>query len=113
MLVGDELCELTGTTVDGNTAYSTCDPDQGHVCNTLVVSSPATVDYNFAPVLGVFEGSTGARTAAACKGPCGEPPQIPVSGNKLLQLSQDAPVNGWVADYSRAPIGLCVTWSRR
>ena len=65
-------------TIDGSHAYASCDPDRDHVCNTIVVSSPATVDYNFAPVLGVLEGSTGARTAAACKGPCGEPPQIPV-----------------------------------
>ena len=65
-------------TVDGDTAYATCTPALGHICNTVVVSSPATVDYKFAPVLGVLDGSTGARTAAACKGPCGEPPEIPV-----------------------------------
>ncbi len=64
-------------TLDGETAYARCVPALGHVCNTLVVSGPAKVDYNFAPVLGVFEGSTGARTAAACKGACGEPPETP------------------------------------
>ncbi|MGD8684522.1 MAG: VWA domain-containing protein, partial [Chloroflexota bacterium] len=64
--------------VDGERAYAGCTPSLGHVCNTIVVGGPATVDYNFAPVLGVFEGSTGARSAAACKGACGEPPEIPV-----------------------------------
>jgi hypothetical protein len=79
-------------TVDGSVAYATCDPGKGHVCNTLVVSSPATVDYNFAPVLGVFEGSTGARTAAACKGACGEPPEIPV--DLVIILDRTGSMNG-------------------
>jgi hypothetical protein len=79
-------------TVDGDVAYAVCDPSKGHVCNTLVVSSPATVDYNFAPVLGVFEGSTGARTAAACKGACGEPPEIPV--DLVMILDRTGSMNG-------------------
>ena len=79
-------------TVDGDIAYATCDPTLGHVCNTLVVSSPATVDYNFAPILGVFEGSTGARTAAACKGACGEPPEIPV--DLVMILDRTGSMNG-------------------
>lgn len=79
-------------TVDGDAAYADCDPAKGHVCNTLVVSSPATVDYNFAPVLGVFEGSTGARTAAACKGACGEPPEIPV--DLVMILDRTGSMNG-------------------
>lgn len=81
-----------GWTVDGETAYAVCDPAAGHVCNTLVVSSPALVDYNFAPVLGVFEGSTGARTAAACKGLCGEPPEIPV--DLVMILDRTGSMNG-------------------
>ncbi len=79
-------------TIDGDIAYATCDPTLGHVCNTLVVSSPATVDYNFAPVLGVFEGSTGARTAAACKGACGEPPEVPV--DLVMILDRTGSMNG-------------------
>ena len=78
--------------IDGATAYATCEPDKGHVCNTLVVSSPATVDYNFAPVLGVFEGNTGARSAAACKGACGEPPEIPV--DLVMILDRTGSMNG-------------------
>ncbi len=65
-------------TIDGETAYARCDPTLGHVCNVIVLSAPASVDFKFAPVLGVPTGSTGARTAAACKGACGEPPQLPV-----------------------------------
>jgi von Willebrand factor type A domain/Putative Flp pilus-assembly TadE/G-like len=65
-------------TVSGKIAYATCVPSPDHVCNTIVVSGPATVDYNFAPVLGIEQGSTGARSAAACKGSCGEPPEVPV-----------------------------------
>jgi ElaB/YqjD/DUF883 family membrane-anchored ribosome-binding protein len=79
-------------TIDGDTAYASCNPYAGHVCNTVVVSGPATVDYNFAPVLGVFEGSTGARSAAACKGACGEPPEIPV--DLVMILDRTGSMNG-------------------
>ena len=87
-------------TVEGDTAYATCDPDLGHVCNTLVVSSPATVDYNFAPVLGIFEGTTGARTAAACKGACGEPPEIPV--DLVIILDRTGSMSGVDTENARA-----------
>ncbi len=79
-------------TVDGKTAYTTCDPTIGNVCNTLVVSGPATVEHNFAPVLGILTGSTGARTAAACKGACGEPPEIPV--DLVMILDRTGSMNG-------------------
>ena len=79
-------------TLDGDTAYASCTPAFGHVCNTIVVSGPATVDFNFAPVLGVTEGSTGARTAAACKGLCGEPPEIPV--DLVVILDRTGSMNG-------------------
>ena len=79
-------------TLDGNRAYATCDPSLGHVCNTLVVSGPAEVDHKFAPVLGILTGSTGARTAAACKGVCGEPPEIPV--DLVMILDRTGSMNG-------------------
>jgi hypothetical protein len=79
-------------TVDGDIAYASCDPSLGHVCNTLVVSGPATVDYKFAPLLGVKDGSTGARSAAACKGPCGEPPQALV--DLVMILDRTSSMNG-------------------
>ena len=65
-------------TVDGDTAYARCQPALGHVCNVIHLTAPAEVDYSFAPALGVDSGSTGARSAAACKGLCGTPPQVPV-----------------------------------
>jgi hypothetical protein len=86
-------------TVDGDRAYATCQPSQGHVCNTLVVSGPAEVDFNFAPVLGILKGSTGARTAAACKGVCGEPPEIPV--DLVMILDRTGSMNGVDTENSR------------
>jgi len=65
-------------TVDGDTAYATCDPSSGDVCNVIVVEGPAIVDFKFGPAVGVTSGNTGDRRAAACKGLCGEPPEIPV-----------------------------------
>ena len=64
------------------------------------VSGPATVDYNFAPVLGVTEGSTGARTAAACKGACGEPPEVPV--DLVMILDRTGCMNGVDTENARA-----------
>ena len=86
--------------VVGDTAYATCDPYAGDVCNTIVVSGPANVDYNFAPVLGVFEGSTGARSAAACKGACGEPPEVPV--DLVIILDRTGSMNGVDTENARA-----------
>ena len=41
-------------------------------CNTVRVSDDKTVPFNFAPVLGRDQGSTGSVSSAACKGSCGE-----------------------------------------
>jgi hypothetical protein len=86
-------------TIEGKIAYATCTPGLGHVCNTLVVSSPATVDYNFAPVLGVLDGSTGGRTAAACKGACGEPPEVPI--DLVMIIDRTSSMNGVDTDNAR------------
>jgi len=48
-----------------------CDPFAGDKCNTISVSTSNTVDYAFAPVIGVDQGSTGAVNAASCNGSCG------------------------------------------
>ena len=79
-------------TIEGSIAYATCTPALGQVCNTIVVSGPASIDFNFAPVLGVDKGSTGARTAAACKGSCGEPPEVPV--DLVVILDRTSSMNG-------------------
>ena len=41
-------------------------------CNTVRVSDAKTVDYDFAPVIGQEQGTTGSVSSAACKGACGE-----------------------------------------
>jgi len=86
-------------TVDGDRAYATCNPAAGHVCNTLVISGPAEVDYNFAPVLGILTGSTGARSAAACKGLCGEPPEVPL--DLVMIVDRTGSMNGVDTDNAR------------
>ena len=79
-------------TIEGEIAYTSCDPNQAHVCNVIVLSGPATVDYKFGPAIGVNSGSTGARTAAACKGICGEPPKVPV--DIVMILDRTASMSG-------------------
>ena len=78
----------TGSTTDaqkqafftgaGDTRSSSCDPFLGDKCNTVVVSASSNTNYSFGRVVGVNSGSTGAIQSAACNGPCGQPPSIPV-----------------------------------
>jgi hypothetical protein len=69
---------MVSWTVDGKSAFASCLPSQGDVCNTIVLKGPAERDYLFAPALGVDRGSTGVQVAAACKGLCGERPEVPI-----------------------------------
>lgn len=62
----------------GSTAFARCVPAEGDVCNVIVLKGPAEREYALAPALGVAKGSTATHTAAACKGLCGEPPEVPV-----------------------------------
>jgi hypothetical protein len=65
----------------GPNRVSSCNPyapDGGDMCNVVVVEGVATQQYFLAPVAGVSSGSTGTVSAAACKGPCGQPPTGPV-----------------------------------
>jgi hypothetical protein len=48
-------------------------------CNTIRVGAEENVPFNFAPVLGVDQGSTGAQIAVACKGACGTVAQNPMN----------------------------------
>ena len=48
-----------------------CDPFAGDKCNTIRLSTANTIQYFFAPVIGINTGSTGAVSAASCKGACG------------------------------------------
>lgn len=60
-----------------------CDPAAGDECNTVVVSGTKTVDYAFASVMGISEGST-TVLAAACVGLCGSSPTGPVDMALIL-----------------------------
>jgi hypothetical protein len=64
--------------VSGKVAIARCDPSRGNKCNTLVLQGPAERDFLIGPVLGVDRGSTPVQTSAACKGLCGEPPEVPL-----------------------------------
>jgi hypothetical protein len=60
-----------------------CKPTMGDQCNTVRVADDKDVDFGFAPVLGVPEGSTGSVVSAACKGACGGLAPNPL--NNLLE----------------------------
>ncbi len=56
-----------------------CDPAAvGAKCNTIVLSSTVALDYKFGPAIGVGSGETQQVLSAACVGPCGAPPTVPV-----------------------------------
>ena len=52
----------------------TCNPYIGDKCNTVSVRTSETVNYIFAPVIGIDQGSTGSVSAASCRGACGAQP---------------------------------------
>ena len=56
-----------------------CDPAaSGTSCNTVVLASVVNVDYRFGRAVGVDSGTSGQVLSAACVGPCGAAPTIPV-----------------------------------
>lgn len=55
-----------------------CDLTAGDKCNTVKVRGDKVVDYQFAPVIGDDDGTTGVLTAAACKGPCAQSQGTPL-----------------------------------
>ncbi len=62
----------------GATRHSACRPDLGDRCNMVLISGSITNAFTFGRVVGVTQGSTGTVTAAACNGPCGQPPFAPL-----------------------------------
>ncbi len=62
----------------GKTSRLVCDPFLGDICNAVVVEGATTTQFSLRSGVGVTSGSTGTVTSAACNGPCGEPPQVPV-----------------------------------
>jgi hypothetical protein len=82
----------TSWTIDGKVAFAPCLPAEGDVCNVIVLQAPAERDYHFAPALGIAKGSTGVQTAAACKGLCGEPPEVPL--DLVVIIDRTSSMNG-------------------
>jgi Putative Flp pilus-assembly TadE/G-like/von Willebrand factor type A domain len=62
----------------GGICAAICVPGTGIKCNTLVLASAATVNFNFGRAVGVNQGSTQQVVSAACVGPCGASPTGPV-----------------------------------
>ncbi|MFV2063683.1 MAG: TadE/TadG family type IV pilus assembly protein [Chloroflexota bacterium] len=89
-------------TLNGSTAYTACEPSLGQVCNVIVAKGPAEIDFKFAPVLGILSGSTGDRVAAACKGLCGEPPEVPL--DLVMILDRTGSMSGVDTENARAAL---------
>ena len=68
------LGDFTGA---GKTRSSACRPDLGDKCNVVMVAGNVTTPYSFARVVGVNSGNTGVVQSAACRGYCGELPDVP------------------------------------
>jgi Flp pilus assembly protein TadG len=62
----------------GSNRFMSCNPTAGDKCNVVLVSAATDTKYSFGPVVGITKGSTGVVNSAACNGPCGTPPSIPV-----------------------------------
>ena len=62
----------------GPTRYSPCAPSAGDRCNVVTITGSATTPFSLGGVVGVNSGSTGSVQSAACNGPCGNSPVLPV-----------------------------------
>ncbi|HEY7668362.1 MAG TPA: TadE/TadG family type IV pilus assembly protein [Actinomycetota bacterium] len=60
-------------TYKGARASHVCNPFAGDKCNTIRLQTSESVDYFFAPVIGINNGNTGSVSASSCKGACGAP----------------------------------------
>lgn len=66
-------------TCQNGLCVSQCDfSSPSNKCNTVVVGASKDVSFFLAPVLGIFQESTGDIRAAACQGACGAPPTAPL-----------------------------------
>jgi hypothetical protein len=65
-------------TCNSSICVAFCEPSAGDTCNTIVLAGEAEVPYRFGPAVGVNDASTGPIISAACRGPCGAPPESPV-----------------------------------
>lgn len=62
----------------GPTRSSVCDPALDDVCNVVEIRGAVDTNFFLAPVIGIDEGNTGTVVSAACNGPCGEAPAVPI-----------------------------------
>lgn len=61
-----------GWTSKQGKAFHVCNPYAGDLCNAVVLSASDSVNFYFAPVIGINQGSTGAVSSVACRGYCGQ-----------------------------------------
>lgn len=76
--LGATLPPASGFIGAGPTRVSACNPSANDKCNVVVITGSATTQYKLAPVVGLNSGSTGTVVSAACNGPCGASPVVPV-----------------------------------
>ena len=69
-----------------------CNPAEGDRCNTVVMAGSESVPFRFGPAVGVGEGSTQVVLSAACKGPCGALPVVPV--DVVVIVDRTSSMNG-------------------
>jgi len=67
----------------GSIRTSACDPTRSFSgvydkCNVVVLRGIATTPFVLGPAAGILSGTTGIVQSAACNGPCGKPPSVPV-----------------------------------
>lgn len=80
---GPYTANVNGVRCGPNMCAIPC-PSSG-VCNALSVQASATVEFYFAPAIGVSNHSTGPLTAASCIGACGEE-SATTSGTVFIKL---------------------------
>ena len=59
-----------GWVVKGSRMSHPCDPNVGDLCNAVKVQTSRTLQYLFAPTIGIASGSTGVVQSIACQGAC-------------------------------------------
>jgi putative Flp pilus-assembly TadE/G-like protein/von Willebrand factor type A domain-containing protein len=87
-------------TCNATICQSVCLPDEGDICNTIVLESAVPVDYRFGRAIGIDSGTTQTVLSAACKGPCGAKPSEPV--DLMLVVDRTSSMNGVDTDNARS-----------
>jgi hypothetical protein len=76
-----------GWRCSGGICAAICVPGTGISCNTIVLASAASVNFTFGRAVGVNQGTTGQVVSAACVGPCGASPTVPVDLMVIIDRS--------------------------